>query len=392
MDTKKAGTRQVFLWIAALVLIAALASCGSRGSSAAGSAQHKDPRGTPQGSVKLSEIPVQATIVTYGPLNTDHSAAGTIVPVVQSQVAAQVSGVVVKVYHLAGAWVKAGEVVVQLDDSQLRLALETAQAVLSSAKIGVDKAKTQLDLANLTVQRDNSLIKQNLIPQNQVDTDTANAAAANQTYLAAKAAVTQSDAQLRQAELNLAYSSIKAPFAGQLAAVNVTPGEFVGQNTSVFVLVSLEREISFNVPPTDGPNLPVGTPVSFTYQAESYTARVSQAPSAPISGVVPMVALLSSSLLPPYGAVGTVSYKLSLGVGALVPISALQTTGNQEYVYIIEGGKAVTQNLLVISESGTTAVVSGVRPNSQVILNPPPGLLVGSPVRPVSVAQTGTQQ
>ncbi len=391
MDGKKARTLQVSLLTATLVLIGALASCSSHGSSPAGGTQGKDPHGAPFGTVKLAEIPVQATVVRYGPLNTDHSAAGTIVPVVQSQVAAQVSGVVVKVYHLAGAWVKAGEVVVQLDDSQLRLALETSQAALSSAKIGVDKAKTQLDLANLTVQRDESLMKQKLIPQNQVDTDTANAAAANQTYLAAEAAVTQADAQLRQAELNLEYSSIKAPFAGQLAAVNVTPGEFVGQNTSVFVLVSPDREINFNVPPTDAPNLVVGTSVTFTYEGKPYAARVSQAPSAPINGVVPVVALLSSASPPSYGAVGTVDYKLSLGDGVLVPISALQTNGNQDFVYVVDAGKAKTQALTVLAESGTNAAVSGVPSGVQVILNPPPGLLEGSPVRPVPVAQAGAE-
>ena len=391
MDGKKARIPKVFLWIAALGLSAALVSCGSHSSSPAGSAKRSDPARPLNAAGRIADIPVQATVVQYGPLNTDHSAAGTIVPVVQSQVAAQVSGVVVRVYHLAGVWVKEGDVVVQLDDSQLRLALETAQAALSSAKIGVDKAKTQLDLANLTLQRDESLIKQKLIPQNQVDTDTSNAAAANQTYLASEAAVTQSDAQLRQAELNLQYSSIKAPFAGQLAAVNVTPGEYVGQNTSVFVLVSPDREIGFNVPPSDAPNLAVGTPGTFTYDGRPYAAHVSQAPSAPINGVVPMVALLSSSSLPPYGSVGTVDYKLSLGDGVLVPISALQTNGNQDFVYAIQGGKATTQVLTVVAESGTTAAVTGVPSGAQVILNPPPGLLEGSPVRPVAVSQTGGQ-
>ncbi len=391
MGDKKERTPQLFLLIAALGFSALLASCGS-GGKAAEKAKPGDPARSGPLAGRLAEIPVQVAVVQYGPLVTDHTAAGTIVPVVQSQVAAQVAGVVREVYHLAGTWVNAGEVVVQLDDSQLRLALETAKASLSSAEIGVDKAKAQLDLANLTVERDQSLIKQKLIPQNQLDTDTTNAQAANQTYLGAKSAVTQADAQLRQAELSLEYAAIKAPFAGQLAAVNVTPGEYVGLNTSVFVLVSPNREITFNVPPSDAPVLAVGTPVTFTYQAQTYSARVSQAPSAPINGVVPMVALLSSSLLPPYGAVGTVSYRLSLGEGALVPISSLQTTGNQEYVYLVENGKAVSQNLSVIAESGTTAAVTGVRRDSQVILNPPPGLLPGSPVRPVAPSPSGAQQ
>lgn len=383
MDWKK---ERKPVWLAGMAIAAmalTLASCGAGGKAAPSKKAGVDPsRGGPLAE-RMAAIPVQAIVVKFGPLDTDHSAAGTIVPVVQSQVAAQVSGVVKQVYHLAGTWVKEGEIVVQLDDSQLRLSEESAQAALASAKINVEKAKAQADLANLTLKRDQSLIKQNLIPQSQLDTDQTNASAANQTYLAAQAAVKQSQAAFAQANLNLEYSSIRAPYAGQLAAVNVTPGEYVSQNTSVFVLVSPDREITFNVPPSDAAALTVGTPVAFAYNGESYSARVSQAPSAPINGVVPVVALLSSSALPPYGAVGTVSYHLSLGRGVLIPIAALQTTGNQEYVYVISGGKAVMKNLTVVAESGTTAAVVGVPSDSQVILNPPPGLLQGSLVKPV---------
>ena len=114
--------------------------------------------------------------------------------------------------------------------------------------------------------------------------------------------------QLQTAELNLQYASIKAPYAGQIAAVNVNPGTYVSQNTAVFIIVSLEKEIIFNVPPADAPNLPVGTTVQFTYLGRSYPVKVSQAPSAPINGVIPMVTDVPRSFPLPYGAVGTVSY------------------------------------------------------------------------------------
>ncbi len=380
-EERKTGARGL-LWAATLALMMALASCGTSGkpgSAADPAAAH----GQGSGARRYAAVPVQATIVTFGRLETNHTAAGTIVPVTESQVAAQVSGVVTQVLHLAGAWVQKGEVVVRLDDSQLEVAVASARAALESAQIAVQRDKAQADLAELTVKRDQSLIAQKLIPQSQLDVDATSASVAEETHAADEAAVKEAESQLRVAQLNLAYSSITAPFAGQLASVNVTPGEFVGQNTSVFALVSPEREITFDISPGDASVLPAGASLDFIYRAQSYPARVSEAPSAPIDGVVPMVALLSSSALPPYGAVGTVSYPLSLAQGVLVPISALQTTGNQEYVYVVQGGKSAAQKLTVIAEAGTTAAVAGVPSGSQVILNPPPGLLAGSPVKPV---------
>src|SRR5208337_2499744 len=105
----------------------------------------------------------------------------------------------------------------------------------------------------------------------------------------------QAQVQLQTAELNLHYGSVTAPFAGQIAAVNVNPGMYVSTNTPVYIIVSADKEINFNVPPADAPNLLVGTVVQFTYQGRTVPVKITQAPSAPINGVVPMVATIPRS-------------------------------------------------------------------------------------------------
>ena len=64
--------------------------------------------------------------IHVGPLRTSNDTAGTIVAVTQSSVASQVAGVAAAVLRQPGDWVKAGATVVQLDDSQLKLAVQTA--------------------------------------------------------------------------------------------------------------------------------------------------------------------------------------------------------------------------------------------------------------------------
>ncbi len=378
-----------------------------------------DPRNPAGGGRRFAAIPVQAVTVQTGPLTADNSTAGSVVPAMQSQVAAQVAGVVSRVVRLSGEWVRKGDTVVQLDDAQLALTVRNAQAALEDAKInyavGQDatsqsnpKLELQVQAAQSTLaaaqknydaqralyelggtsasQLDNA---KSQLQQAQANLQAAraeleqNRKAGSQSLAQLRLAVDQAANQLQIARLNLQNAAVKAPFDGQIAAVNVSPGMYVSQNTPVFLLVSADRQVNFSVPPTDAIHLPAGTTVHFAYAGQSLPIRVSQAPSAPINGVVPMVAAVPRSFAPPYGAVGTVSYGLTLAQGALVPITAVETAENRNFVYTVVDGKAMTQPITILAETGVTAAVAGLREGTQVIVNAPPGLLPGSAVRVV---------
>jgi multidrug efflux pump subunit AcrA (membrane-fusion protein) len=358
--------------------------------------------------------------VQIGPLATESDTAGSVSPVTQSAVASQVAGVVLRVVHLAGDWVKEGETVVQLDDSQLALAVQNASAALENAKInfaiGKDNAsqsnpklalqvqaaqstlssaqknydaqKALFDLGGTSAsQLDNAKSQLQMARANLEAAKTAldqNQKSDTQTLAQMKLAIDQATNQLAMAKLNLQNAAIRAPFDGQIAAVNVNPGMYVSLNTSVFILVSAERQITFNVPPSDAPNLPVGTQVRFTYHGHPYTVRIRQAPSAPIGGVVPMVAAVPAAITLPYGGVGTVTYSLTLASGAIVPIAALETNEDRNYVFTVVEGKAAMQPITILGEAGIMAAVAGVAGGAQVIVNAPPGLIAGSTVQVVS--------
>jgi multidrug resistance efflux pump len=366
--------------------------------------------------------------VESAPLVTDNDTAGTVVAVTQSQVAAEAAGVVARVPHKAGDWVKQGETIVQLDDSALRLQAKNAQAALDNAKINLTMGKQTVDesgpkLTNQLKAAQNSLNSaqqgydsqkklydlggatqaqlenaQGALEQAQANVQAAqlaldqNEQAGTQTTAQLQLSVDQAANQLAMAQLNLRNASITAPFAGQIAAVNVTPGSAVSLNTAVFVLVSQDKEINFTMPPADAPSFKVGDPVTFAIGGKTVTVRIAQAPSAPIGGVVPMVANVPAGAPAPYGAVGTISYKLTLAAGTLVPIAALQTRADQNFVYLVENGKAVEQPVTIVAEAGTTAVLAGVKAGQQVIVSPPPGLLAGSTVQVVVAQGQGAGQ
>jgi HlyD family secretion protein len=422
-----------------LLLAAALAiaACGSKptdpsAASGAGQAMKGGPGGGAgqqgPGGRRFAAIPVQAVNVTIGPLVADNNTAGSVVPVTQSAVASQVSGVVLHVAHQAGEWVKAGETIVQLDDSQLDLSVRSAEAALQNAKINYDmgqdnasssnpklafqvqSAQSTLAAAQKNYDSQKALYDLGGISASQLDNAKSQLEQAQANVEAAKSALdvnqksdSQSLAQLRLAvdqaanqlevtRLNLKNAAIKAPFAGQIAAVNVNPGMYVGLNTSVFILVSADREINFNVSPSDAPSLSLGSTVRFTYAGRTYPIRISEAPSAPINGIVPMTAEVPKTISLPYGTVGTVTYSLTLAQGALVPIASLNTNEDKNYVFTVNGGKAVVQNVTILDETGIMAAVAGLAEGTQVIVNAPPGLLPGSAVQVVGAPEQGKAQ
>lgn len=408
---------------------------GAGASGQVSTGTSKTGSGTPAGGAPAGAgggrrqiaVPVQATVVKEGILTVDRSTAGVVTPVVQSQVAAQVSGVVKKVYLIAGDWVKTGQIVFQLDDAQLRLTLANAQASLENAQINlkigqdtatqanpklalqVQSAQSALDSAQKFYDSQKALYDLGGISASALDTAASQLSAAkanlegaksaldqnnksgDQTIAQLKLGVQQAQNQVAQAELNLQNASIRAPFEGQIASINMQTGMYVALNTPVFSLVSRESQVNFSISPSDSPYLNRGSTVLFIVSGQGIPVKVSQAPSAPLNGVVPLTASLPPSVFLPFGAVGNVSYTVPVSKGIIVPLMALQTLENRTYVFKVLEGKVAISYVTITGEAGTNAVVSGLSNGDTVAVSPPPGLIQGSPVQviPMSFDQSG---
>jgi RND family efflux transporter MFP subunit len=343
-------------------------------------------------------IPVQVATVTYGDLTANNTSAGAVSPETQSSVAAGATGTVRVILHKAGEWVRSGDPVIQLDDSQLKLSYQLAQTAYQNALVNAGFDETGKPSANSTIslkiqyaqsdvaakqktyEADQALFKIGGVTQTTLDTDQSNIQNSQATLESLKASV-------QQAQLNLANATIKAPFDGQISAVNVHPGEYVTTATAVFVLVSRQKIITFSVPPSDAPGLAIGTKVKYSYGGVDYTAGITQIPAAPVGGLIPLTASLPLNLSPPLGTVGTITYALILAQGNLVPLQAIQSAENSTFVFTVDKANKVGKSIVgVLAETGAFAAVSGVTAGTTVILNPPPGILVGATVQPQAAA------
>lgn len=214
-------------------------------------------------------------------VSTDDAQVGAHVTMLSSRV----NGTIQKVLVDENQAVKAGDVLAQVDTSDMANAAEASEAQVASLEARVKEAE-------VNYRRSTELFKTQAIPRERFD-----AAVAGYRELAAK--LKAAGAQLEQAKLNVSYTRIVAPMDGKIARKSVEPGQYVPAGQPLFGFVaSSERWVTANFKETDMPSLTVGKHVSVQVDAIPGRQFEGQIESiSPSTGAV-------FSLLPPDNATG----------------------------------------------------------------------------------------
>ena len=143
---------------------------------------------------------------------------GRITALVTAEVRPQVDGIIQERLFEEGADVEKGDVLYKLDAAVYQAAYDTAKAELDEALISVQAQQKREN-------RVRSLASANAVSQQSLEDSTADNGRA-------KARVARAKAALETAEINLAYTRIKAPVSGRIGRSSVTPGALVNANQS----------------------------------------------------------------------------------------------------------------------------------------------------------------
>ncbi|QJR17282.1 efflux RND transporter periplasmic adaptor subunit [Pelagibacterium halotolerans] len=215
-------------WAGAAVVLALVAGGGFALSGAFDAPQAQD---MPTPVTAEPSIMQLHTSEVYDVAPQDLSAAiaftGSVRPVQSADISAQVAGIANQVHVQAGDAVAAGDVLVEIDATDLNLQLRQQQSALSSTEI-------QLNAARQTLDRVRSLAERGSTPQANLD-----AAIAEVDGLEASLASLQS--QVEQVQTNIGRTIIRAPFDGMVSNRMVEPGQVVSQGAVVVSLVDLSR-------------------------------------------------------------------------------------------------------------------------------------------------------
>ena len=129
----------------------------------------------------------------------------------------RVDGYIAKIHVDKGDLVQANQLLVEIDHTDYVHAVNQAKANLGSARAKVVQQDAAVRSAKLTLDRMQALIKEQFVSQQDLDTAQVNYDGALALQDSLRAQVKQMEVALAQAETNLAYSYIRAPFAGYIA-------------------------------------------------------------------------------------------------------------------------------------------------------------------------------
>jgi RND family efflux transporter MFP subunit len=320
-----------------------------------------------------------------------------ILPYQQVNLFSRVDGYIAKIHVDKGDLVKAEQLLIEIDHTDYLLAVNRAKANLAAAKADVVRQEANIRNAKLNLDRMQTLIQQQFVSQQDVDNALATYDVAVAQIESLKAQVKQMEVALQQAETNLAYSYIRAPFAGYVAERNLDLGAFVSGSTgstSTFSRGILNlHEINtvrtlIEVVEKDVPLIKVGQKAEV--RAEAYpdqsfdgtVTRIVQALNRATRTMTVEVDLPNPHHLLKGGMFARVEVLVGIHPHAIqIPVDALTRLEDVQYVYVVREGKAVQ----VMVETGSRAenrieVTKGLTGSEHVIVSGKDLVSDGTPV------------
>lgn len=242
----------------------------------------------------FAPVPVSTQSVTVGKIVAEVMGTGTLEVHYLATVSAKIQGLIVELLADQNDWIKTGQLLARLDDSDLIREVTTQEAVLKAGEASVERAKADeaksqaiLDQAKVDYQRYAGLVSSKSVSQEIMDKYAQNLAVAQADLGRASAAVSEADRQFVAArerlhfqQARLADTRIYAPFDGLITRRDRDVGDIVIPGASIFKLVSVkEMWVSAWVDETSMAGLAKGQPARVVFRSEpkkNYEGKVSR--------------------------------------------------------------------------------------------------------------------
>lgn len=173
--------------------------------------------GSPEKATAVVEqrVPVEAVTITPYPWTITSDLPGRVSPVRIAEVRARVAGIVQKRHFIEGAMVNKGDVLFTIEPAPFEAALSRTQGALAHAQ-------AQITQATSLAKRYEPLMKIEAVSRQQYDDAIGGLQAAEASLISARA-------EVRIAQLDLGYATVRAPITGLIGKGLVTEGSLVGQ-------------------------------------------------------------------------------------------------------------------------------------------------------------------
>lgn len=335
------------------------------------------------GGKKEEKITFDTAAVAPANIMNSITATGTIEPVTSVTVGTQVSGIVSKLFVDYNSVVKKGQVIAELDKTNLMSQLNTAKTQLATAQ-------SQLNYQTANYKRYKTLFEKGLVAADDFDN-------AKLSYTQAKEQVASAKEEVQRAQTNLGYATITSPIDGVVLSKSVEEGQTVAASFSTPELFTIAQDLTnmqvvADVDEADIGDVKEGERVTFTvdaYPDDTFEGKVKQVrqEATTTNNVVTYEVVISApnadlKLKP--GLTANVTIYTAERKGVLsVPSKALrfipqkETVGKMKIVdvanaknkvWTIEGNSIVAHKVNIGMTDGTnTQIVGGIAEGTKVI-------------------------
>jgi RND family efflux transporter MFP subunit len=315
---------------------------------------------------------------------------GNVQPYITSPIYARTNGYLKKWYFDIGAHVKQGELLAVIETPEVDQQLQQARSNLATAQ-------ANLELAVITKTRYQGLLKSNAVSQQDVDNTVG-------TYNANKAIVEADQAAVDQYAALVSFEKVYAPFDGVITARNTDIGDLInsGSNSSaktdLFHIAQPETlRVYVNVPEEYSRGTKVGMTADLAlaeFPGRRFRGKLVR--TADAINMATRTLLIEIDVDNPAGTLLTGSYaEVHLAVPTqastlLLPVNTLLFRSEGLQVGLVRDGKAVLSAVTHGHDFGNQIeIVSGLKPDDQVIINPPDSIVTGQQVQIVQATLPG---
>ncbi|SOY56049.1 multidrug efflux system, subunit A [Cupriavidus taiwanensis] len=364
-------------------------AAGPGGASAPAAGGPGGPEG-PGGRAGMPRSPVVVATVARRDMEVVLNGLGNVTPVSNVTVRAQVSGPLLKVLFKEGQMVKAGDVLAEIDPRPFQAALDQAVGQLA-------RDQALLQNARLDQQRYRTLLGQDSISKQQVDTQDA-------LVRQYEGVVKTDQGNVANARLQLGYTRIVAPVSGRIGLRQVDPGNIVNtSDTNGIALITQIQPIAvmYTIPEDNlpsvlkklnaGEKLPVqawdrqvrnqlgeGTLLTTDNQIDTTTGTVK------LKAVFPN----ADGMLFPNQFVNVRTRVDTLRDATVIPVAAIQRGQQGTFVYTVDEASKVKVQVVTLGpgDGSRSAVLKGLEPGQRVVVDGADRLKEGMTVETVDPA------
>jgi RND family efflux transporter MFP subunit len=310
----------------------------------------------------------------------------------------RVDGYVAKLHVDKGDFVKAGQLLMEIDHTDYLHAVNQAKANLAAGHAKVAQQKAALRNTRLTLDRMQALITDQFVSQQDLDNAQVNFDAAVAALESLDAQVKQMEVALAQADTNLTYSYIRAPFAGYIAARNLDTGAYVTgaasststMSRSMLSLHDIDRvRVLIEVVEKDIPTIQIGQKAGLRAEAypdrvfEGQVTRIVQTLNRETRTMTVEIDLPNKDRRLKGGMFARVEVMVGTHREAVqIPIDAVSRLEDTQYVFVVRDGKAQRVNVEIgVRNDNRVEITKGLTGDETVIVSGKDLVHDGTPVQ-----------